>query len=74
MLISSAAAFFVVVVQVLRWMSAWVASANSSEGSFKGADEVARLTRHGVTPSDILAEVCAVWSWLQAHPADAPVS
>lgn len=59
--------------QVLSVLSSWSAKARSNEDAFKGADEIARLARHGITSLDILSEVCACWTWLQQNPHALPV-
>lgn len=56
----------------LRWLTAWCTEATTSERAFAGADEVARLIRHGVTPLAILAEVAAVDIWLNNNPRALP--
>lgn len=58
--------------QVLSMLSAWKATGCANESSYPGAEEVARLSRHGVSALDILAEVCAFWAWLQANPRALP--
>lgn len=58
--------------QVLSMLSAWIATGCANESSYPGAEEVARLSRHGVSVLDILAEVCAFWCWLQANPRALP--
>lgn len=57
---------------VLRWLTGWVQQANTNSAAFKGADEVARLTRHGVQPVDILAEAIACTAYLQANRRAVP--
>lgn len=57
---------------VIRWVAGWTQQANTNPAAFKGADEVARLTRHGVQPVDILAEVIACTAYLQANPRAVP--
>ena len=43
-----------------------------SDEAFKGAPEVSRLVRHGVTPRDLLVELCSFWCYLQANPRALP--
>jgi len=58
--------------QVLAMLSAWMAKGSANESSYPGAEEVARLSRHGVSALDILVEVCAFWCWLQVNPRSLP--
>lgn len=58
--------------QVLSMLKAWMATATSNESAYPGANEVARVARHGVPPMDILVEVCAFWAWLQSNPRALP--
>lgn len=46
--------------------------AAAAEDSFKGAPEIARLVLHGVSPRDLLVEVCAFWCFLQDNPRALP--
>jgi hypothetical protein len=57
---------------VVDLISSWSATACSNELAFKGADEVARLARHGIKAADILVEVVAAWLWLQRQPHAVP--
>jgi hypothetical protein len=58
--------------QALSWMSLWVRKAAEVSTAYKGAEEVGRLVRHGVTPSALLVEVCAIAAWLDQHPHALP--
>lgn len=57
-------------LHALRWLQHWMAQAEALDGKRRHAwaTEAARLKRHGVTPSDILAELAACWCALQDHP------
>ena len=59
-------------LQALEWVSGLVARATHNEGAFKGAEELARLARHGVKAADILTELCAVTMYLDANPRAVP--
>lgn len=59
-------------VTALDYLTRWMLGAAASEDSFKGASEIARLVRHGVSPRDLLIEVCAFWCFLQDHPRALP--
>lgn len=55
-------------MQALQWLQEWQARALESDHEFKGAREVARITRHGVTPLQILTELAAVVVWEAGSP------
>jgi hypothetical protein len=38
--------------------------AAADESAFKGAREVAQLVRHGVSPLQLLTEICSHWFWV----------
>ena len=65
-------------VSALDWVTKWMETATASAvtsatvKALKEAHEVARLVRHGVTPFDVLVEVCAFWCWLQDNPRALP--
>jgi hypothetical protein len=50
----------------------WLQAAAADESSSKVAPELARLVREGVTPRDILVEVCSFWCFLQSSPRALP--
>lgn len=58
--------------QVLTMLKAWIGRAAANESAYPGAEEVARIARHGVQPLEVLVEVCAFWSWLQLNPRAIP--
>ena len=58
--------------QVLRLITAWMATATNNDSAFPGAEELARLSGHGVTAMDMLVEACALWSMLQRSPRTLP--
>lgn len=59
-------------LQVLRLLADWMARAGADEHAFKGARELARLLRHGVTPLAVATEVAAFWSWQSVHGGALP--
>ncbi len=52
---------------VLSVLNDWSARASGDEAAFKGAREVARLARHGVSSLDLLTEAAAFSVWLQQN-------
>lgn len=56
----------------LSFLASWSAQAAANEQAFNGAEEIARLVRHGVTPKAILVEVCACLLWLDQNPLALP--
>lgn len=46
----------------------WMTRASASDRAFNGAEEIARLVGHGITPLQLLTTVCAVWVCLQQCP------
>ena len=58
--------------QVLQWLAGWIQQAVIDESLFKGADEVARISRSGASPFDILVELCAAHAWLDRNPSALP--
>ncbi|MBE0547775.1 MAG: hypothetical protein IH627_09005 [Rubrivivax sp.] len=54
-------------LQVLGWLGDWMAKAAQSDQAFRGAREIARVSRHGVTPLQVLTEVAAFTVWEQAN-------
>lgn len=59
-------------VQVLELLASWSALAVGNDAAFKGAEEIARLARHGIKPLDILTEVAACRAWTAANPNALP--
>ncbi len=55
-------------LQALELLRLWMAQATTNESAYRGAEEVARLARHGVAPIDILVELCAVSMFLSDNP------
>jgi hypothetical protein len=51
----------------LEYVTRWLAQAVANERSFKGANEIAGLVRHGITARDILIEVCAFSCYVRLH-------
>lgn len=49
-----------------------MADGAANEHTKKGGRELARLARHGVTPSAVLTEVLAFWLWVNDHPQALP--
>lgn len=58
--------------QALHMLKLWMAKATADDRAYPGAEEVARIARHGASPLDVLVEVCALWSWLQGNPRAIP--
>jgi hypothetical protein len=54
-------------VAACSYVEAWMAQAVADDGSFPGAEQLARLHRAGVEPEAVLVEVAALWSHLQSH-------
>jgi hypothetical protein len=59
-------------VAALGYVEKYMQQSAADEASSKGAPEVARVARHGVSPKEVLIEVCAFWCWLQDHPRSLP--
>lgn len=57
---------------IVAYLEQWSAEACANEQAFKGATEIARLTRHGIKPLALLTEACAFWLWLDRHPLVLP--
>lgn len=57
---------------VLQYLKDWMADGAANEHTKKGGRELARLARHGVTPSAVLTEVLAFWLWVNDHPQALP--
>lgn len=57
---------------VIAFITSWSEQACANEHAFKGADEVARVIRHGVKPLDIVTEVAAFRLWMTRHPGILP--
>lgn len=51
-------------LQAIEFLQGLLDRANHNEGAFFGAEELSRLARHGVTPTVILQELCAVSLYL----------
>jgi hypothetical protein len=58
--------------QALDVVAGLLAQASANEQAFRGAEELARLARHGVQPLAVLTELCAVVIFLQAKPLAVP--
>lgn len=52
----------------LSWVNAWMAKGASDSLAYPGASEVGRLVAAGVTPRQLLEEVCAVSVYLHDCP------
>jgi hypothetical protein len=50
-------------LSALSYLRGWSERASANGRSFKGAAELDRLVRHGVTPLDMLTEAAAFWLW-----------
>jgi hypothetical protein len=63
-------------ILALQWVTSWIRKAAEAHGnssaSYKGAEEVVRLVKHGVTARAILVEVAAVSLWLNRNPSMLP--
>lgn len=59
-------------VSALDYVTQYMARAAQSDEAFKGAPEISRLVRHGVTPRDFLIELCSFWCYLHDHPRALP--
>jgi hypothetical protein len=59
-------------VQAVGYLSKWMADAKASERAYKGAEEVARLVRHGVTPLQVLQALAGMYCYLMACPRAVP--
>lgn len=59
-------------MQVLDYLKTWMATASGNESAYKGAREMARLARHGVTGPQVLTEVAAFHLWEGANPMAFP--
>lgn len=57
---------------VLQYLKDWMADGAANEFTRKGGRELARLARHGVTPSTVLTEVLAFWLWVNDNPMALP--
>lgn len=55
-------------VAALGYVTDWMRRAVDNEEAYRGAPEVARVARHGVTPLKALAEVCAMYCWIRDNP------
>jgi hypothetical protein len=51
----------------LGYVSSWMQQATANEKAYKGAADVAGLVRHGVTPRQVLIEVCSFYTYLSLH-------
>ncbi|MGA0610646.1 hypothetical protein [Caldimonas sp. KR1-144] len=57
---------------IVAYLDQWSTEACADEKAFRGANEIARLKRHGIKPLELLTEACAFWLWLQRHPQVLP--
>jgi hypothetical protein len=55
-------------LQAIEWIGGLIAQAIHDEAAFKGAEELARLVRHGIQPVAILTELCALTVYLAGAP------
>lgn len=58
-------------LQVLKFLQGWMDTATQNESAYRGAEEMARLQREGVTPMQVLTEVLAFWLWTSRPEAKA---
>jgi hypothetical protein len=56
----------------LSSLDGWSARAMANARAFKGAEEVARVARHGITSLHLLTEVAAFHVWLNRNPRALP--
>jgi hypothetical protein len=56
----------------LTHIAGWSERACANQSAFKGAEELARLARHGIKPLDIVVETAACLSWLEQNPRVLP--
>lgn len=59
-------------IHALDYITRWMQQAAAPEASHKWAAEVSRVGRHGVSPTEVLIEVCSFWCWLEANPRALP--
>lgn len=57
---------------VLAHLTTWCEAACDNSRAFDGANEIARVIRHGVKPVAILTEAAAFTLWLGKHPHALP--
>lgn len=55
------------VVAARSYLEGWMQTAAVDESAFKGAEQIARLVRNGVTATEVLLEVAALWSHSSTH-------
>ena len=55
-------------VSALDWVTRWMNEASESDKAFKGAEQVSRLVRHGVSAVQLLTEVCAYHTFTHENP------
>ena len=54
------------------YLTNYFARAAISEKAYVGAEEIARLGRHGVTSAQVICEVAALWCYLDRNPRALP--
>jgi hypothetical protein len=57
---------------VMSFLDGWSARACANGQAFKGAEDVARVARHGVSTMTVLTELAAFHVWLQRNPHGLP--
>lgn len=60
------------VLEVTQLVSDLMLKAAASENAYKGAKEMRRMLKHGITASTVVAEFAACWLWQNENPAALP--
>lgn len=55
-----------------KYMARAASASDDRDGPFKGSVEINRLASFGITPRDILLELCSFWTYLHDHPRALP--
>jgi hypothetical protein len=58
-------------LQVIKFLEGWMVKAAESESAYRGAEEIARILRAGITAKDVLVEVVAFWLFTSRPEAKA---
>jgi hypothetical protein len=59
-------------VDAVAYLTEWMAKGSSNAHAYKGAQEMRRLSEHGISARQVLEEVCAVQMYLAANPCALP--
>ncbi|HEX2542484.1 MAG TPA: hypothetical protein VHM00_15540 [Caldimonas sp.] len=59
-------------VAALQYLEKLLRDAEASDGAFKGAIELGRLARSGVTPLEVFIELASCFCYIKDHPACLP--